>query len=187
LSIRSITGKPIKFISNGEKLDALEPFHPSRMASRILGMGDVVTLVERARQTVDQEKAEKLARKIQKQSWDLRDFYEQLQQVKRMGPLKDMVGLLPGMGGKVGNIHVDDSEMVKIEAIINSMTVEERTKPHLINGSRRKRIAIGSGTQVQDVNRLLRDFQSMQKLVKRMHGFGMRKYPKSGWAGAIPS
>jgi len=178
LSIRSITGKPIKFISTGEKPDQLEPFHPDRMASRILGMGDIVTLVEKAQSTVDQEKAEKLAQKLRKQSFTFEDFLDQLHQVKKMGPISQIVGMLPGAAKLPANLDVDDHALVKVEAIINSMTREERLKPQLINGSRRKRIARGSGSTVQDVNRLLRQFQSMQKMMKqmsRMKGKGMPK------------
>jgi signal recognition particle subunit SRP54 len=175
LSIRSVTGKPIKYITNSEKLDGVEPFYPDRMASRIMGMGDVVTLVEKAQEAVDQEKAEKLAKKIRKQTFSLEDFYDQLQQVKRMGSLDQIGGMLPGMmGNRMQGLKMDESAMGKIEAIINSMTIEERQRPHIINGSRRKRIALGSGTRVQDVNRLLKQFQMMQKMVKRMGRMGNR-------------
>lgn len=168
LSIRSITDRPVKFISNGEKPDAIEPFHPDRMASRILGMGDVVTLVEKAQESVDQEKAEALAGKLQKQSFTFEDFLEQLQQMKKMGPLSQMLDMLPGMSGKINQLDVDDHALVRIEAMIQSMTAEERRKPQIINGSRRKRITAGSGTTVQDLNRLLKQFQMMQKMMKQM-------------------
>ena len=178
LSIRAVTGKPIKFITTGEKLDGIEPFHPDRMASRILGMGDVVSLVEKAQEAVDKEKTEKLSQKLKKQDFTLEDFYDQLQQVKRMGPLNQIAGMIPGMGKNIGNLQVDEDALVSVEAIINSMTMEEKQRPHIINGSRRRRIAAGSGTTVQDVNRLLKQFQMMQKMVKQMSRFGTKKLPE---------
>ncbi len=169
LSIRAVTGKPIKFISLGEKFDALEKFHPDRMASRILGMGDIVSLVEKAQQSLDEEKARKLERRLRRQEFTLEDFYDQLQQIKRMGPLDQLLGMIPGVGGKaLKGLSVDDRALVRIEAIINSMTPDERRRPHIINGSRRRRIARGSGTSIQDVNKLLKQFQMMQKMVKNM-------------------
>jgi signal recognition particle subunit SRP54 len=180
LSIRAATGKPIKFISVGEKLDALEKFHPDRMASRILGMGDVVSLVEKAQQAVDVEKAQKLEKKLRRQEFTLEDFYDQLQQIKKMGPLEDLMRMIPGMGGKsLKGLQLDDRALVHTEAIINSMTPEERRKPQIINGSRRKRIANGSGVSVQEVNKLLNQFQMMQKMVKRMSKLGGRGLPFS--------
>lgn len=167
LSIRSITDRPVKFVSNGEKLDMIEPFHPDRMASRILGMGDVITLVEKAQETVDEKKAEELAEKLQKQSFTFEDFLDQLQQMKKMGPLSQVMGMLPGMG-KMNQLEVDDHALVRIEAMIQSMTADERRRPQIINGSRRKRIAMGSGTSIQDLNRLLKQFQMMQKMMKKM-------------------
>lgn len=179
LSIRAVTGKPVKFISVGEKLDAFEKFHPDRMASRILGMGDVVSLVERAQEAIDIEKAQKLEKKLRRQEFTLEDFYDQLQQIKNMGPLEELIKMIPGMGGKnLAGMKVDDGALVQVEAIINSMTLQERRRPNLINGSRRKRIAKGSGTTVQDVNKLLKQFQQMQKMVKRMSKFGMKGLPK---------
>jgi len=175
LSIRAITGKPIKFISVGEKLDALEKFHPDRMASRILGMGDVVSLVEKAQQAVDQEKAKSLEKKLRRQEFTFEDFYDQLQQIKNMGPLDELLKMMPGMGGKtMKGIQVDDKALVYVEVIINSMTKEEKRRPQIINGSRRKRIARGSGTSVQEVNKLLNQFKMMQKMVKRMSKFGFK-------------
>ncbi len=179
LSIRAVTGKPIKFITTGEKLDGIEPFHPERMASRILGMGDVVTLVEKAQEVVDKKKAEKLEERLKKQVFTLEDFYDQLQQVKRMGSLNQVAELIPGVGHRMSDLQMDEAALVKIEAIINSMTIEERQKPHIINGSRRKRVASGSGTNVQDVNRLLKQFQMMQKMVKQMGRFGAKRFPKT--------
>jgi len=168
LSIRAVTGKPIKFISVGEKYDAIELFHPERMASRILGMGDVVTLVEKAQANIDQEEAEKLERKLRKQEFTLEDFYSQLQQIKKMGPLDQ------GLGAQAKNVKVDDHSFVRIEAIINSMTVVERRNPKVLNGSRRRRIAVGSGTRVQDVNKLLNQFGQMKKMLKRMNKMPLR-------------
>jgi signal recognition particle subunit SRP54 len=169
LSIRSATGKPVKFLSTSEKLDGIEPFHPDRLASRILGMGDIVSLVERAQETVDRDSAEKLARKIKAQEFNLEDFLDQLHQVRKMGPLSQLMEMVPGMKGRIpAGAEPDEKSLGKVEAIIRSMTTEERRKPHILNGSRRKRIAAGSGTLVQDVNRLLKDFQMMQNLMKRM-------------------
>jgi signal recognition particle subunit SRP54 len=166
LSIRSVVEKPIKFIGVGEKMDALEPFYPDRMASRILGMGDIVTLVEKAQQTFDKEKAEKLEQKIRKAEFTLEDFYDQLQEVKKMGSLSQVISMIPG-AHKLGNTdNVDEKELKYVEAIILSMTNEERRHPGIINGSRRKRIATGSGTTVQAVNRLLKQFFDMQKMMK---------------------
>ncbi len=168
LSMRAVTGKPIKFVGVGEKFDALEKFHPDRMASRILGMGDVVTLVEKAQQAVDEEKARKLEKRLRRSEFTLEDFLDQLQQVKKMGPLEEILGMIPGMNArKLRGVQVDDRALVRIEAIINSMTPEERRRPQIIDGSRRRRIARGSGTSVQDVNRLLRDFESMRKMMRR--------------------
>lgn len=168
VSIRAVTGKPVKFNSIGEKLDDLEVFHPDRMASRILGQGDVVTLVEKAEQAIDTQKAEKLSRKLKKNSFTLEDFYDQLQQVKKMGPLSQLMDMLPGASGGMKNLQVDDDALKGVEAIINSMTIEERRKPNIINGSRRKRIARGSGSRIQDINKLLKQFKMMKKLVKTM-------------------
>ncbi|MCB0273279.1 MAG: signal recognition particle protein, partial [Calditrichaeota bacterium] len=168
LSIRAVTDRPIKFLGVGEKMEALEAFHPDRMASRILGMGDVVSLVERAQENIDVEQAQKLEKKLRKNQFNLEDFYAQLQQIKKMGPLEQLLKMIPGMGKQLKNIQVDDSAFVKVEAIINSMTVVERQKPEIINGSRRKRIASGSGTKVQDVNQLLRQFNEMKKMMKRL-------------------
>ncbi|MDZ7339302.1 MAG: signal recognition particle protein [candidate division KSB1 bacterium] len=169
MSVRAVTGKPIKFLSVGEKLDALEKFHPERMASRILGMGDIVTLVERAQEAMDREQAERVEKRLRRQEFTLEDFYEQLQQLKKMGPLEELLRMLPGVGrSPLRNLTLDERAMVKTEAIINSMTPEERRRPHIINGSRRRRIARGSGTTVQDVNRLLHQFQMVQRMVKQM-------------------
>ncbi|MFN3531980.1 MAG: signal recognition particle protein [Candidatus Brocadia sp.] len=170
LSIRAVTGKPIKFVGIGEKLDRLEEFHPDRMASRILGMGDVVSLVERAQQAIDMEEAQKLSRKIQDDTLSLDDFLMQLQQIKKMGPIKEVLGMIPGMGNKVDGLNVDEKQLQRVEAIIRSMTIQERAIPDIINGSRRQRIATGSGTTIQDVNQLLKQFKSMKKLMKHFKG-----------------
>jgi signal recognition particle subunit SRP54 len=168
LSIRSVVEKPIKFVGTGEQLDALEPFYPDRMASRILGMGDIVTLVEKAQQTFDKEKAQQLEQKMRKSQFTLEDFFDQLQEIKKMGSLSQVMSMIPGISrmGKVDD--VDEKELKYVEAIIQSMTLEERRHPVIINGSRRKRIAIGSGRSVQDVNKLLKQFFEMQKMMKTM-------------------
>jgi signal recognition particle subunit SRP54 len=168
LSIREVTGVPIKFVGVGEKVDALEPFHPDRMASRILGMGDILSLVERAEQAVSAEQAAALERKLRKESFTFEDFLEQLQQVKKMGPLDQLLDMIPGAGRALKGLQVDDRSFVHVEAIIKSMTAEERRKPQVIDGSRRRRIALGSGRSVQEVNRLLKQFQQMQKMVKTL-------------------
>lgn len=177
LSIRAVTGKPIKFVGIGEKLDRLEEFHPDRMASRILGMGDVVSLVERAQQAIDLEEAQKLSRKIQDDTLSLDDFLMQLQQIKKMGPIKEVLGMIPGLGNKLDGLDVDEKHLQRVEAIIRSMTIEERSSPDMVNGSRRQRVANGSGTTVQDVNQLLKQFRSMKKMIKHFKGNdkGLRK------------
>ncbi|MEC6799220.1 MULTISPECIES: signal recognition particle protein [Photobacterium] len=177
LSVRHITGKPIKFLGVGEKTDALEPFHPDRVASRILGMGDVLSLIEDLERNVDKKEAEKLAKKFKdKKGFDLEDFRSQLQQMKNMGGMMGMLDKLPGMSQLPGDMKdkVDDKIFMQMEAIINSMTKGERARPELIKGSRKKRIAAGSGTQVQDVNRLLKQFTQMQKMMKKMQKGGMK-------------
>jgi len=176
LSIRAITGKPIKFLGVGEKTAALEAFHPDRIASRILGMGDVLSLVEEAEQKVDKEQVAKLAKKISKgKGFDMNDFRDQLEQMLNMGGLAGMMDKLPGMGNMPKNAMMDDSQVHRMKAIINSMTAHERSFPAVIKGSRRRRIAAGSGTQVQDVNRLLKQHLQMQKMMKKMSKGGMGK------------
>lgn len=170
LSIRAVTGKPIKFIGIGEKIDEIEQFHPDRMASRILGMGDVVSLVEKAQDTFDQDKAEKLEAKLLKNEFTLEDFQDQLQQIKKMGSLESILGMIPGMGAKIKDAKVDSKAFSRTEAIINSMTFQERRNPNVLNGSRRKRIAGGSGTKVQDVNQLIKQYEQMKKMIKQMKG-----------------
>ncbi|MBW2128839.1 MAG: signal recognition particle protein [Deltaproteobacteria bacterium] len=169
LSLRAVTGKPVKFIGVGEKLDALEPFFPDRMASRILGMGDVLTLIEKAQSAFDEKEARRLEKRLKKREFDLEDFQKQLKQIKKLGSLEQIIGMIPGMGQlkQLKKMKPDEKELVKIEAIINSMTKEERRHFKIINGSRRKRIARGSGTTVQDVNRLLKNFAQTKKMMER--------------------
>lgn len=166
LSIRSVVNKPIKFVGTGEKLDAIDPFHPARMADRILGMGDIVSLVERAQEQFDEEEAKRLQKKIQKNQFDFNDFYNQIQQIKRMGNLKDLASMIPGVGKALKDVDIDDNAFKGIEAIIQSMTPAERTKPELLNTSRRNRIAKGSGTNIQEVNRLIKQFDQTRKMMK---------------------
>ena len=177
LSIKYITGKPIKFVGTGEKLDALELFHPDRMASRILGMGDVLSLIEKAEEAYDKKNAEELERKMREQTFTLEDFLEQLHQLKKMGNLDQLIGMIPG-AGSLKDVQVDEKQMVKIEAIILSMTKKERTYPDIINGSRRKRIAKGSGTSVEDVNKLLKQFDQMKKMMKQLTSGGGKRRGK---------
>ena len=175
LSIRSVVTKPIKFIGTGEKLDAIDQFHPSRMADRILGMGDIVSLVERAQEQYDEEEAKRLQRKIQKNQFDFNDFLAQIQQIKKMGNLKELASMIPGVGKAIKDIDIDDNAFKSIEAIIYSMTPEERTNPAILNGSRRQRIAKGSGTNLQEVNRLLKQFDQTRKMMKMVTGSKMGK------------
>jgi signal recognition particle subunit SRP54 len=173
LSIRAVVGKPIKFISNGEKLNALEPFYPERLASRILGKGDIISLVEKAQLSIDEDEAEKLEEKLRKNKFDFEDFLKQIKAIKKMGSLSSLIGMIPGIGSQIKNAKIDDKALVKVEAIINSMTAEERQKPKVLNGSRRKRIARGSGTSVQDVNRLIKQFSEMQRMMSMINRKGV--------------
>jgi len=166
LSIRSVVNKPIKFVGTGEKMEALDPFHPSRMADRILGMGDIVSLVERAQEQYDEEEARRLERRIQKNQFDFNDFYKQIQQIKKMGNIKDLVGMIPGVGKAVKDLDIDDNAFKNIEAIILSMTPKERTHPECLNTSRRMRLAKGSGTTIQEVNKLIKQFDQTRKMMK---------------------
>lgn len=186
LSVKTVTGRPIKFTGMGEKLDALEPFFPDRMASRILGMGDVLSLIEKAQETVNAEEAAKLAKKLKQSSFDLEDFRSQLKQVKKMGGIGSLMGMIPGMGRlKLPDADVNEKELSKVDAIISSMTPRERANHTIINGSRRARIAKGSGTQVQDVNRLLKQFAEMQKMMKMMKGGRMKDLGRM-FGGRLP-
>ena len=172
LSVRAVTGKPIKFSGTGEKMGDIEPFHPDRMASRILGMGDMLTLIEKATENMDQDKTDKLGKKLQRNAADLNleDFLEQMQQMKKMGPLSNILSMLPGVGSKLKDVEIDESALKKPEAIVRSMTPQERRHPDILNASRRKRIAAGAGVTVQDVNALMRQFEQMRQMVKQMMG-----------------
>jgi signal recognition particle subunit SRP54 len=172
LSIRRVVEKPIKYISTGEKMDAIDRFYPDRMAGRILGMGDVVSLVEKAQQTFDEEEAKRLSKKLRQNQFDLNDFLGQLEQIKKMGNMKDLLGMIPGMGKALKGVDIDDNSFKPIEAIIRSMTLEERQNPDIINGSRKNRIAKGSGTSVPQVNQLLKQFGDMRKMMKTMNKMG---------------
>ena len=188
LSVKHITGKPIKFLGMGEKLDALEAFHPQRIASRILGMGDVLSLIEEVERKVDKDKAQQLAQKMKKgKGFDLQDFKEQLEQMKNMGGMMSLMDKMPGMGNMTAKIkdQANDKQFNQMEAIINSMTPGERQRPDVIKGSRKRRIAAGSGTQIQDVNKLLKQFMQMQKMMKKMSGGGMKKMMR-GMGGMMP-
>ncbi len=178
LSIRSVVGKPIKFSSNGEKLDALEIFYPDRLASRILGKGDVISLVEKAQQSFDQSEAEELEEKFRKNKFDFDDFLKQIKVIKNMGSLSSLLGMIPGVSSQMKNARIDDSAFVKVEAVINSMTKQERRNPKVLNGNRRKRIARGSGTSIQDVNKLIKQFNEMKKMMSR---FSKRGFDKSSF------
>ncbi len=181
LSVREVTGCPVKFVGMGEKLDALEPFYPDRMASRILGMGDILSLIDKIKDTTDLAKALEMEKKLKKDEFTLEQFLEQMQQIKKLGSLETVLGMIPGMGGlsqKLKEANVDEKEFARVEAIIRSMTPKERQKPEIINGSRRKRIAAGSGMKVQDVNRLLKNFDDSKKLMKKMQG--MAKFASKG-------
>jgi len=178
ISIRAVTGCPIKMVSIGEKMAEMEPFHPDRMASRILGMGDVVSLVEKAQQTVDMDQAAKLEEKIRKNAFTLEDFYDQMQQLKKMGPLESILGMIPGVGKALKGVEIDEYGMVRVEAMIQSMTPYERQHPELIDGSRKKRIADGSGNGVQDVNHLLKQFFAMRKMIKNVNKMKFKGLPK---------
>lgn len=174
LSVLSVTGKPIKYVGMGEKLDDFEQFHPERMASRILGMGDVLTLIEKAENVMSQKDAEKLTKKFKENKFDMDDLLDQMRQIKKMGSMKSIIGMLPGVGDKIKDTDIDESQFTRVEAIITSMTTAERAKPSIINPSRKKRIAKGSGTKVEDVNRLLRQFEQMQKMMKQFTGKGSK-------------
>ena len=189
LSVKAVTGKPIKFIGVGEKLDQIEPFHPRRMAGRILGMGDVLSLIEKAEQAIDQKKAAEMESRLRQNKFTLNDFYDQLTQIRKMGNLQDLLGMVPGMG-QLKDIQVDEKAMNRVEAIIQSMTPYERENPNVLGSSRKRRISAGSGTKVEDVNRLLKQFDSMQKMIKQFTGPGaskkMKKLQRRGGFPGIP-
>ena len=175
LSIRTVVTKPIKFVGTGEKMEALDVFHPARMADRILGMGDIVSLVERAQEQFDEEEAKKLQKKIQKNKFDFNDFLAQIEQIKKMGNLKDLASMIPGVGKAIKDVDIDDNAFKGIEAIIKSMTPKERTNPEILNQSRRQRIAKGSGTDLQEVNRLIKQFDQTRKMMKMVTGSQMAR------------
>jgi signal recognition particle subunit SRP54 len=168
LSVRAVVDKPVKFVSMGEKLDSIEIFHPDRMASRILGKGDVISLVEKAQEQFDEKEAEDLEKKFRENKFDFDDFLKQIKMIKKMGSLKSLLGMIPGVGSQIKEADIDDKQLVRVESIIQSMTVKERSNPKILNGSRRKRIARGSGNSIQDVNRLLKQFDQMQQMMKMM-------------------
>ncbi len=184
LSIRSVVEKPIKFVGLGEKMDALDVFHPNRMADRILGMGDIISLVEKAQEQYDEEEAKRIQKKIAKNKFDFNDFLGQIQQIKKMGNVKDLMGMIPGMGKALKGVDIDDDAFKGIEAIIKSMTNHERENPHLINGSRRQRIATGSGSTVNDINKLLNQFEDMRKMMRMMNDKGKMSQMMNAMKGA---
>ncbi|MBD0259368.1 MAG: signal recognition particle protein, partial [Cytophagales bacterium] len=175
LSIRAVVDKPIKFISTGEKMEALDLFYPDRMASRILGMGDVISLVERAQQAYDEDEARRLNQQIRKNQFNFDDFLSQLQQIKKMGNLKDLVGMIPGVSSMMKDVEIDDDAFKPVEAIIRSMTPKERANPDIIDASRRRRIAAGSGTTIQEVNNLMKQFDGMRKMMKQMNSMNTKQ------------
>lgn len=185
LSVRAVTGKPIKYVGMGEKMEDLEPFYPDRMASRILGMGDVLSLIEKAQQAYDEDQAKDLEKKMRTLDFNLEDFLNQLQQIKKMGPIKDLMKMMPGIGGKVNidDLNIDDNATKHIEAIIQSMTKKERQNPDLLNGPRKRRIAKGSGTSIQEINKLLKQFEEMKKMMKMMNGMAKGKKGFGGLGG----
>jgi signal recognition particle subunit SRP54 len=175
LTIRSVVEKPIKFVGVGEKVDALDVFYPKRMADRILGMGDIVSFVERAQEQFNEEEARKIQKKFAKNQFNFNDFIDQIHQIKKMGNMKDLMGMIPGLGKAIKNIDIDDNAFISIEAIIQSMTKEERENPSLLNGSRKKRIAAGSGTDIQAVNKIIKQFEETCKIMKMVSGGGKRQ------------
>ena len=183
LSVRAVTGKPIKFVGTGEKLGDLEEFHPGRMASRILGMGDVLSLIEKAEAALDEKQAEEMAKKLSNNSFDLNDLMAQFREIKKMGPLKQVMSMLPGMDKQLRDVDIDDRVLLRTEAILYSMTDQERRKPELLNASRKKRIAAGCGMKVEDVNRLLKQYEQMKKMFKQMNADGKRR---RGFPGGMP-
>lgn len=175
LSVRAVTGKPIMYAGVGEKLDEIEEFHPDRMASRILGMGDVLSLIEKVESEIDEKKAEEAAKRLEENKFDMNDLLDQFSQIKKMGSIKNILSMIPGMDKQIRNVDIDDRQMLRVEAIIKSMTKKERTKPDIINASRRKRIAAGAGVKVEDVNRLMRQYEQMKKMFKQMNAKGGKR------------
>ena len=188
LSVKAVTGKPVKYVGMGEKLEDMEPFYPDRMASRILGMGDVLTLIDKAQQVFDEKQAQDLEKKLRQNAFTLEDFLAQMQQVKKMGPLKDMLAMMPGINtSQLSGAEIDEKALVYVEAIIQSMTKKERHDPSILNGSRKRRIAAGSGRTIQEVNRLLKQFEEMRKMMKDLTGGGPGKKGKKGRKGILPN
>ncbi len=185
LSVKSVIGKPIKFIGTGEKIDDLEEFHPDRMASRILGMGDVLSLIEKVETQIDEKQALEAAKKLEENKFDLNDLLDQFRQIKKMGNIKQLLQMMPGVGNQVNDLDIDDKQMARVEAIITSMTLKERAKPDILNASRRKRIAAGCGQKVEDVNRLIRQYEQMKKMFKQMSGKGGKRKMR-GMPGGFP-
>lgn len=183
LSARAVTGKPIKFVGTGEKMGDLEEFHPSRMASRILGMGDVLSLIEKAEQALDEKQAEQMAKKLSENTFDLNDLLAQFQEVKKMGPLKQVLSMIPGMDKQLRDVDIDDRQVLRVESIIYSMTDKERRRPDILNASRKRRIAAGSGVKVEDVNRLLKQYEQMKKMFKQMNNSSKKRH---GFNGMMP-
>ncbi len=183
LSVRAVTGKPIKFVGTGEKMGDLEEFHPSRMASRILGMGDVLSLIEKAEQALDEKQAEQMAKKLSENTFDLNDLLAQFQEVKKMGPLKQVLSMIPGMDKQLRDVDIDDRQVLRVESIIYSMTEKERCRPDILNASRKRRIAAGSGVKVEDVNRLLKQYEQMKKMFKQMNNPSKKRH---GFPGMMP-
>ena len=179
LSIKAVVNKPIKFVSQGEKLDSIEIFYPDRLASRILGKGDIVSLVEKAQTQFDEKEAEDLEKKLLSNKFDFEDFLKQIRMIKKMGSLKSLMGMIPGISNQLKNVDVDDKQLVRVESIIQSMTPKERGNPKILNGSRRKRIALGSGNSIQDVNRLIKQFGEMHKMMKMMNSKGGKNLLKN--------
>ena len=186
LSVRAVTGKPIKFVGTGEKMGDLEEFHPSRMASRILGMGDVLSLIEKAEQALDEKQAEQMAKKLSENTFDLNDLLAQFQEVKKMGPLKQVLSMIPGMDKQLRDVDIDDRQMLRVESIIYSMTDKERRRPDILNASRKRRIAAGSGVKVEDVNRLLKQYEQMKKMFKQMNNGSKKRHGFNGLGGMMP-
>ena len=174
LSVKAVTGKPIMFAGVGEKLDQLDEFHPERMATRILGMGDVLSLIERVENEIDEKKAEEAAKRLEQNKFDMNDLLDQFQQIKKMGSIKNLLSMIPGMDKQLKNVDIDDRQMLRVEAIIKSMTKKERAKPDIINASRKRRIAAGSGMSVEEVNRLLKQYEQMKKMFKQMNSKGAK-------------
>lgn len=183
LTVKAITGKPIKYVGVGEKLDDLDEFHPDRMASRILGMGDVLSLIEKVETEIDEKQALETAKRLEQNKFDMNDLYDQFQSIKKMGPLKSVLSMIPGMDRQLKNVDIDDRQMLRVEAIITSMNKKERSKPDIINASRKKRIASGSGTSVEEVNRLLKQYEQMKKMFKQMNSKGSKKRFKNNFGG----